>query len=155
MSRRWLPFLCERLSNIPKSSYYGSQRPLQRTFWNVKAKDVDKRSPLFICDPIKGTMKIHSIYSMNRNDLTQLFVKNLACLCEFCLDSQWYFCINIPWIGHWVPKVLQPQNTQSLKDTMIEGWEWRLAVWSRRWAFKIKLSYLHLGSICVFSLILI
>jgi hypothetical protein len=121
----------------------------------VKAEDVDRRTPLFICDLIKGTMKIYSIYSMNRNNLTQLFVKDLTCFCEFCLDSQWNLCISIPRTSHWVPKVLQPQDTQSLQDTMIEGWEWRLAIWSRRWAFKIKLSYLHLGSICVFSLILI
>jgi hypothetical protein len=121
----------------------------------VKVEDVDKRTHLFIFDPIKGTMKIHSIYSMNRNNLTQLFVKDLACFYEFCLDNQWNLFINIPWTGHWVPKVLQPQDTQSLRDTMIESWEWRLAIWSRRWAFKIKLSYLHLGSICIFSLILI
>ncbi len=28
MPRRWLPFLCERLSSILKSFYYGSRRPL-------------------------------------------------------------------------------------------------------------------------------
>jgi len=81
----------------------------------VKAEDVDRRTPLIICDPIKGTMKIYSIYYMKRNNFTQIFVKDLACFYEFCLDSQWNLYINIPWTGHWVPKVLQPQDTQSFK----------------------------------------
>ncbi len=49
--------------------------------------DVDRDSFLFICDPIKGTMKIHSICATNKNNLAQLFMKDLACFCEFCLDS--------------------------------------------------------------------
>jgi hypothetical protein len=48
-------------------------------------------------------MKIHSIYSLNKNNLTQLFVKDLACFCEFCLDSCWTERVNVKWIGHWVP----------------------------------------------------
>jgi hypothetical protein len=53
---------------------------------------VDRVSPLFICDPIKGTMKIHSICATNKNNFLQLLVKDLACFYEFCLDSCWTKC---------------------------------------------------------------
>ncbi len=52
-------FLCDKLSSWPKSSYFGSWRPLKRIFSNVRVEAVDRRSPIFIYDPIKGTMKIH------------------------------------------------------------------------------------------------
>jgi hypothetical protein len=32
-------------------------------------------------------MKIHSICSLNKNNLTQSFVKDLACFWKFCLDN--------------------------------------------------------------------
>jgi hypothetical protein len=113
--------LRERLSSRLKSFYSSSQKPLQKRFWHVKAQDVDKKSPLFICDPTKGTMKIHSICSMNRYNFIQFFVKVLACFYEFCLEIQCNLCINIMWIGHWVLKVLQLHDTQSLQDTLIKG----------------------------------
>jgi len=65
-----VPFLCERLSFRLGSSYFGSMKPFHRTFWHVKVGDVDRDLPLFICDPIKRTMKIHSIYVVNKNNLT-------------------------------------------------------------------------------------
>jgi hypothetical protein len=95
-------FLHEHLSTRPESTYSSSQKPLKIIFWHVQAEDVDKVSAIFVCDPIKGTMKIHSIYSLNKNNLTQLFVKDLACFCEICLDSCWTKCVNVKWIGHWV-----------------------------------------------------
>jgi hypothetical protein len=60
---------------------------------------------------------------MNKNNFIQFVVKVLACFYEFCLEIHCNLCINIPWIGHWVLKVLQPHDTQSLQDTMIEGWD--------------------------------
>ncbi len=72
-------------------------KPLHRTFWHVKVGDIDMDSLLFICDPIKGTMKIHSICVTNKKNLTQLFVKDLACVYEFCLDNCWSECQNVPW----------------------------------------------------------
>lgn len=47
-----------------------SMKPLHITFWHVKIEDVDKISHLYICDPIKGTMKIHSIYVINKTNFT-------------------------------------------------------------------------------------
>lgn len=79
--------LRERLSNRLESSYFGLQKPLTKFFWHVQVGDMDRVSPLYCCDPIKGTMKIHSIYSMNRNNLIQLFVKDLA-----------YVFVNFVWI---------------------------------------------------------
>jgi hypothetical protein len=48
-------FLHERLSSRLESSYFGSMKPFHRTFWHAKVGDVDRDSPMFICDPIKGT----------------------------------------------------------------------------------------------------
>jgi hypothetical protein len=62
-------------------------KPLHRVFWYVKVRDVHRDSLLFICDPIKGTMKIHLICVVNKNNLNELLVKDLTCFCEFCLDS--------------------------------------------------------------------
>jgi hypothetical protein len=59
-------FLREWLSSRPKSSYYGSMKPLHKTFLHVKVGDVDRDSPLFICDPMNGIMKIHSICASTR-----------------------------------------------------------------------------------------
>jgi hypothetical protein len=61
-------FLCEQLFFRLESSYFGSMKPLHITFWHVKVEDVDKISHLYICDPIKGTMKIHSIYVINKTN---------------------------------------------------------------------------------------
>jgi len=63
-------FLHERLSFKLRSSYFSSMRPLHKTFWHVKVGDVDRDSLLFIYDPIKGTMKIHSICATNKNNIT-------------------------------------------------------------------------------------
>lgn len=81
-----MEFLHEWLSSRPESSYSSSMKPLHRTFWHVKVADVDRDSHLFIYDPIKGTMNIHSICATNKNNLMQLLVKDLACFCELCLD---------------------------------------------------------------------
>jgi hypothetical protein len=59
-------FLHMCLSDRPKSSYSSSIKLLHRTFWHVKVEDVDRVPPLFICDPIKCTMKIHPICAINK-----------------------------------------------------------------------------------------
>ncbi len=53
----------------------GSMKPIHRTFWHVNVGDVDRISPLYIYDLIKGIMKICSICATNKNNLTQLLVK--------------------------------------------------------------------------------
>jgi hypothetical protein len=106
-----------------ESSHFGSLKPLHKTFWHVKTKDVDQVSPLFICDPIKGTMKINSICATNKNNLHQLLVKNLACFCEFCWDSCWTDYQNIQWIGPWVPRQVQPHDIRYVWETMYESWD--------------------------------
>jgi hypothetical protein len=60
-------FICEQLFSRLELSNFGSMKPLHITFLHVKAKDVDKISPLYICDPIKGTMKIYAINKTNFN----------------------------------------------------------------------------------------
>ncbi len=88
-------FLYDRLSNRPQSSYFGSMKCFCRIFWDVKTENVDGVSMLFICDPMKGTMKIHSICAFIDKTLLQLFVKDLTCFSEFCLDSCWTKCQNV------------------------------------------------------------
>jgi hypothetical protein len=67
---------------------------------------------------------------MNKNNLTQIFVKKLAYFYEYCLDSHWVDYTNVNWTGQWVPKILQPQNTEHLRDTMHESWDgdWKHAI---------------------------
>jgi hypothetical protein len=117
-----IQFLHEWLSSRLES-YYSSTKPLHRTFWRVKVGDVDRDSPLFIYDPIKGTKKIHSICATNKNNLIQLLVKGLACLCEFCLDSHWSECQNVQWTSKWVSKQLQPQDICYVQEAMYESWD--------------------------------
>ncbi len=111
-----IQFLCEWLSSRCESSYSSSMKPLHRTLWHVKVGDVDRDSPLFIYDFIKGIMKIHLICVVNKNNLTQLLVKDLACFCEFCLDSCWSECQNVKWTSKWIPKQVQPQNTHYVQE---------------------------------------
>jgi hypothetical protein len=117
-----IQFLHEWLSSRPES-YYGSMKPFHRTFWHAKVGDVDRDSSLFIYDPIKGTKRIHSIYATNSNNLIQLLVKGLACLCEFCLDSHWSECQNVQWTSKWVSKQLQPQDISYVQEALYESWD--------------------------------
>jgi hypothetical protein len=73
------------------------------------------------CDSIAGTRKIHSILATNKNHLTQLMVKNLACFCVFCIDNKWSRCINLKWTGEWQPKFLQPADQEFVRRMMMEG----------------------------------
>jgi hypothetical protein len=98
-------------------------KPFHKTFWHVKVGDVDRDSPLFIYDPIKGTMKIHSIYIVNKNNPAQLLMTDLACYSEFCLGSCWSECQNVKWTSKWIPKQLQPQDTHYVQEAMYEGWD--------------------------------
>jgi hypothetical protein len=74
-------FLCEQSSSRLELSYFGFMKPLH--IRHVKAEDVDKISPLYICDPIKGTMKIHLIYAINKTNFTQLLVKDWHAFVNF------------------------------------------------------------------------
>jgi hypothetical protein len=65
-------FLCDRLFNNPKLSYSSSMKCFSRIFLHVKNENVDKVSLLFICDPIKGTMKIHLICAFNKKNPTTI-----------------------------------------------------------------------------------
>ncbi len=71
----------------------------------VKEEEVLKNSNTFNCDSIKGTMKLHSILVTNKNNLTTLMVKDLACFYTFYFDGNWVACQNLQWIGHCVPKI--------------------------------------------------
>jgi len=73
-------FLHVNLSNITETSYNGQRRPLQKIFWHVTTTDVDCNSTMYGCDVVESIMRLHSICSMNKNNLTTLLVKSLACL---------------------------------------------------------------------------
>jgi hypothetical protein len=63
-------FLCEHLSNQPKSSYIGKKKPLQRNFWHIMSNDVDRSSTSYACDTMQGTMKVHNICATNKHILS-------------------------------------------------------------------------------------
>jgi hypothetical protein len=85
----------------PKFSYFGFMKLFHKIFWHVKGEDVDRVPLLFIYDPMKGTMKIHSICALNKNNVLQLFVKDLTCFCGFYFDSHCTKCQNVEWTCHW------------------------------------------------------
>jgi hypothetical protein len=68
-------------------------------------------------------MKLHSISAINKNNSTTLMVENLACFYTFYFDGKWVDCQNLHWVGHWVPKILQPMDTRSVHNAMYEGWD--------------------------------
>ncbi len=61
-------------------------------FWLVKEEEVPKNSFTFSCDNIKGTIKLHSILATNKNNLTTLMVKDLACFDTLYFDGKWVDC---------------------------------------------------------------
>jgi hypothetical protein len=70
---------------------------LHRIFWHIKFGDVDHNSTNYTCEAIEGTMKIHSNYVLNKNTMTQLLLKSLACLYVDYLDGKWEHFLNLPW----------------------------------------------------------
>jgi hypothetical protein len=72
---------------------------------------------------MKGTMKLHSILATNKNSLTTLMMKDLACFCTFYIDGKWFDYQNLQWIGCWVPKILQPMDTRLVHNPMYDGWD--------------------------------
>ncbi len=112
------------LSGRVETSYSGQRKPLERHFWLVLEAEVRPlRNDPHGCDSIAGTRKIHSIMATNKNHLTHLMVKNLACFCVFCIDNQWSSCINVKWTGEWQPKILQPADSGFVKRMMVGEWD--------------------------------
>jgi hypothetical protein len=85
-------FLRKHLSCRLEITFNGERKPFKRFLWHVKADDVIQNNSSFNCDPIKGTIKVHSIWESNKHNLTQLMVRDLACYCIFCLDHRWVVC---------------------------------------------------------------
>lgn len=104
-----------------ESSYVGRKRSLHRVFWYVDENDVDHSSPMFACDKVEGTQKIHCIFATNKNVLTQLLVKPLACFCAFCIDGKWLECPNMKWIGDRIFKHLQPIDNIFVRDYIYDA----------------------------------
>jgi hypothetical protein len=115
-------FLAEKLSYRPETSYSGKQKPLRRFFWHI-ADDAVDRSSTHTCDVIPGCREYHSIMAMNRNFLTNLMVKKLACYYVLCMDSRWSECENLRWTGEWEARYLQPEDTRFIRDCLMSGWD--------------------------------
>jgi hypothetical protein len=111
-------FLRPNLFDRLKSSYTWQRRSLCRVFWHVITTKVDCNSTMYVYDVVEGIMKLHSICSMNKNNSTTLLVKSLACFCVYCVDGLWDQCLNLPWIGSWIFKHLQPLDTQFVKVSL-------------------------------------
>ncbi len=86
----------------------------------MKTKEVPKNSLTFCCDNIKSAMKLHSIFTSNKNNLTTLMVKDLACFCYLCIDKSGFDYPNLHSTGDWVPKVLQLVDTRSICRPMYD-----------------------------------
>ncbi len=115
-------FLSEHLYDKPKSSYFGFMKSFHKIFWHVKGEDVDRVSLLFICDPMKGTMKIHSICALNKNNILQLFVKDfmfLWVLFRWSLDKMSKCSMEMPL----VPKQLWPWSIRYVWEPMYDEWD--------------------------------
>jgi hypothetical protein len=97
--------LAEKLSCRPESSYSGKRKPLRRFFWHVPDGSVDRAS-IHACDVIPGCREYQSIMAVNKNCLTNLMIKKLACFCVLCLDSRWPEYKNIRWMGAWEARYL-------------------------------------------------
>jgi hypothetical protein len=98
-------------------------KPFHRFFWHIKFIDVDRNSTTYACEAIEGTMKIHSICGMNKNWMTQFLVEALVCFYVDCLNGQWECCLNLPWIGDWIPRHLMPIDNKFIKKTMLDNWD--------------------------------
>jgi hypothetical protein len=88
-------FLKKHLSYRLETTLSGERKPFKRFLCHVKANDVIWNNSSFNCDPIKGTIKLHSIWEANKHNLTQLMVRDLACYCIFCLNHRWEECKNV------------------------------------------------------------
>ena len=116
-------FLRKHLAERPESSYHGIRKPMKRVFWHIETKDVDRKCSGVQCDRVHGTMSIHSIYACNKNNLTHLLLRNLACFCKSCLLENWDECPNRSWTGPWRSEHLQPANNNLVRRTMAENWQ--------------------------------
>jgi hypothetical protein len=92
-------FLKKHLFDKMETSYVGVKKPIKWFFWHIKSNDVIQNNSSFNCDPIKGCMKLHSIFASNKHNLTQLSVKDLVCYCILCLNHKWGDCENLQWNG--------------------------------------------------------
>jgi hypothetical protein len=72
---------------------------------------------------IPGCREYHSIMAVNRNCLTNLMVKKLACYCVFCMDSRWSECENLRLTREWEARYLQPEDTRFIRDCLMSGWD--------------------------------
>lgn len=121
-------FLKANMSQRVETSYADSKKPMKRFFWHVLESDVQLlRNSIHACDSLVGTRKLHSVMATNVNNLTSLLVKELACFCEFCTDNTWDSCPNRRWTGAWTMKILQPQNTEFVRNQMLSDWD---GLWS-------------------------
>lgn len=117
-------YLKATLSVRVETSYSGQRKPLERHFWHVLEQEVDSlRHEPHACDSVVGTRKLHSILATNKNHLTHLMVKNLACFCVFCIDNKWSSCINVKWTGEWEAKFLQPASPEFVRKMMFGEWD--------------------------------
>jgi hypothetical protein len=91
--------LKKHLSNKLETSYVNVRKPIKRFSWHIKSNDVIQNNSSFNCDLVKGCMKLHSIFTSNKHNSTQLLVKDLACYCIFCLNDKWGDCENLQWSG--------------------------------------------------------
>jgi hypothetical protein len=88
-------YLKENLGERPKSSYTSAKKPMKHIFWHIGTNEVKYIDVSHECNVVHGKMKIHSICAINKTNLTQLLVGNLACFCLFCMQNDWDNCPNL------------------------------------------------------------
>ncbi len=63
---------------------------------------------------MKGSRKIHQIQA--HGDPLNPMVRDLACFCEYYLNEDWEFCVNVAHIEQWWLETLQPSNVTSAQN---------------------------------------
>jgi hypothetical protein len=121
MQLRWSISFIQIFLIVLNHLTYRRKRPLHTIFWYVDENDVDRSYPMFACDRVEGTQKIHCIFATNKNAPTQLLVKPLACFCAFCIDGRWLECPNLKWTGDWISRHFQPIDNIFVRDFIYDA----------------------------------
>lgn len=87
-------YLKDHLSAKLDTSYFGRKKLLTRVFSNVLRSEIHKL-PILECDIFLDTMALHLIRARNKNHLTKLMVKKLACFFPFYFECRWSKCVNL------------------------------------------------------------
>jgi hypothetical protein len=90
-------------------------------FWEVKSTNVDRIQP-YICVIVFGFHKMHSISSLDHEDLKPLLMHELSCFYPTCVDGvEEEDCNNIKHALPWKTIKLVPIELAATREIMDDG----------------------------------